>query len=721
MSNPVDPLQNPGPLSNSQCLASETLLRRIIYRIRQSLDLSIILATTAQEVQQFLGVDRVMIYQFHSDQSGQVVAEHCAPGSPLPTLKGLNFPADDIPPETRQLFIEARVRNIVDVASGVIGQSRLRDPATGDPLSEDWVYRPLDPCHAEYLTAMGVQASVVSPIFHGEHLWGLLVGHHVQPLELPLPQMEALQLLMGQLSTAIAQAALLTDAQARSHKEATIRHITTLLHGSSQIELEAALAATVAALQGTGGRLFIPSQVSQSQTGITGHVYTYGVQPEPPALGQPQPPELTHGVQTHLQGMEGAPWAIDDVLAVSALRTLQLSFRQAKLRGWLLVPLAVRQQGMAYLSVLRPARDTETLWAGEFDPNVRQAFPRQSFEIWRQTQRGQVDPWTPDDIQLAATLGTQFAIALEQQILYQRITALNDSLEQQVKARTADLQHTLEDLQRTQTQLIHTEKMSSLGQLVAGIAHEINNPINFIHGNVTHLQEYTEAMLSLLTLYECSFPEANADIVEQRRVLDFEFIAQDLPKILTSMQMGTSRIREIIQSLRNFSRLDQAALKKVSLHEGLDSTLMILQHRLKSTPDREEIQVIKDYGDLPEVVCFASQVNQVFMNILANAIDALEDIDDRPPTLTITTQQRDPHSVTIQVIDNGQGVDQTVQKRLFDPFFTTKPVGKGTGLGLSISHEIVVRKHGGTLVCTPAHPHGTIFTITLPLDPNLKS
>ncbi|MDA0674532.1 MAG: GAF domain-containing protein [Cyanobacteria bacterium] len=713
LSNCPEPTGNP---ANLQPLDFETLLRRIIYRIRQSLDLEVILSTTAQEIQQFLGTDRVMIYQFHADQSGQVVAEHCASGGPLPSLKGLNFPADDIPPATRQLFVEARVRNIVDVESGVIGQSRLRNPETGAALAEDWVYRPLDPCHGEYLTAMGVKASVVSPIFHGDHLWGLLVGHHADPLELPLQKMEALQLIMGQLSTAIAQSALLADAQAHSQREATISHITTLLHGSSSIELESALASTVEALQGTGGRLFIPKGMVSSSPKTTGagQVYTYGNTPQSSTLIQP--PELIHGVQAHLQNTAFAPWAIHDVLTVSSLRTLQLAFQQAELRSWLLVPLRVHQQVVAYLSVFRPARDTETLWAGRFDPNGRQDFPRQSFEIWRQTQRGQVYPWTTTDAQLAATLGAQFAIAIEQQGLYQHITTLNNTLEQQVHARTADLQQTLAELQKTQTQLIHTEKMSSLGQLVAGIAHEINNPINFIYGNMAHLQEYAEAMLALLTLYETHFPTTPEEIAKQRQRLDFEFIAQDLPRILESMQIGTTRIRQIVQSLQNFSRLDQAAVKRVDIHEGLDSTLMILHHRLKSTHDQTEIQVIKQYGDLPPVACFASQLNQVFMNLLANAIDALEEMDDRPPIITLRTQQEDPHTVTIQVTDNGEGVSPTVQKHIFDPFFTTKPVGKGTGLGLSISHEIVVRKHGGTLVCTPAHPQGTTFTITLPVE-----
>jgi light-regulated signal transduction histidine kinase (bacteriophytochrome) len=704
---------------NPKRIDHEILLRRVIHRIRRSLELQVILDTSASEIQQFLDVDRVMIYRFHPDQSGQVIAEHCAPGGSLPSLLGLNFPADDIPQETRQLFVEARVRNIVDVESGIIGQSRLRDPETGQPLTEDWVFRPLDPCHAEYLTAMGVKSSVVSPVFHGEYLWGLLVAHHSLPRELSIQKLEAVQLIVGQLSTAIAQAALLTEAQARAQRESTISRITTLLHSFTTIRLESALTETVTALQGVGGRLFIPDPESEAggNQPITGVVHTTGTQPKMHGLGQQRPLEYFHSVQAYWQATDYASWAVEDIFAISSLRNLQLSFQQAGLRSWLVVPLMARQRVVAYLSIFRPERETETLWAGHFDPDVRQAFPRQSFEIWRQTEQGQVYPWTPDDIDLATTLGAQFAIAIEQHTLYQRITTLNNTLEHQVKARTADLQKTLEELQRTQTQLIHTEKMSSLGQLVAGIAHEINNPVNFIHGNLSHLRSHAINMLELLLLYQHHFPDADTEILEKSDALDLDFVSRDFPKILASMEVGTSRIREIIQSLRNFSRLDQAEMKPVDIHEGIDSTLMILQHRLKQISDDQNIQVVKTYGDLPQIECLASQLNQVFMNILSNAIDALEGVQDRLRTISICTQRVGDDQVAIQISDNGKGIPKEARNRLFDPFFTTKPVGKGTGLGLSISHEIIVNKHGGKLECTSTSDQGATFTITIPLQP----
>ncbi|MEO0532405.1 MAG: ATP-binding protein [Cyanobacteria bacterium P01_A01_bin.123] len=709
----------------------EVLLRRIIYRIRQSLDLQVILDTTAHELQKFLAVDRVKIYQFHADQSGYVVAEACSLDCPLPSLKDLNFPADDIPPEARQLFVEARVRNIVDVESGIIGQSRQLNPETGKPIAEDWVYRPLDPCHAEYLTTMGVKASVVSPISHGEHLWGLLVIHHTVPRELNPQQIEAMQLVVGQLSMAISQANLLTKTREHAARESVISQVTVLLNGLTTLDLASALEKTTLALQGVGSRLFIPALADS--TGIrqpdcsvvSNALHVFGIQPVGDDLSTQKPMELRHGIQAHLKETNDAPWAVDDVFEVSSLRNLQLSFQRAGLRGWLMIPLKNRQHVIAYLSIFRPARETETLWAGKFDPDTRQDFPRQSFEIWRHTQQGQIYPWGHTDVDLATSLGTQFAIAIEQHRLYQEIQTLNNSLEKQVQTRTAELQKTLKDLQQAQTQLIHTEKMSSLGQLVAGIAHEINNPINFIHGNLTHLEYYATELLELLALYQQHVPEPNTEIFNKSQSLDLDFVAQDFPKILASMAVGTKRIQGIVLSLRSFSRLDQAAKKAVDLHEGIESTLMILQHRLQKTSGRKAIQIVKEYGDLPLVECLASQLNQVFMNILSNAIDALETINERrlpqtadlnPPTIRIHTAQLDDHWVAIQISDNGQGIPQDIQARLFNPFFTTKPVGKGTGLGLSISHQIVVGKHGGKLECVSSPGQGTTFTITIPVN-----
>ncbi|MBD2020690.1 amino acid permease [Leptolyngbya sp. FACHB-36] len=296
--------------------------------------------------------------------------------------------------------------------------------------------------------------------------------------------------------------------------------------------------------------------------------------------------------------------------------------------------------------------------------------------------------------------------------------------EAMLKERATQLKETLDELQQTQIQLIQTEKMSSLGQLVAGVAHEINNPINFIHGNISHARDYSLELLQILNLYQKYYPEPAKEILQQAEVIDLDFLMADLPKLIDSMHLGTRRIREIVLSLRNFSRLDEAEMKPVNIHEGLDSTLMILQSRLKSKAGQLEITVLKQYGNLPFVECYAGQLNQVFMNIIANAIDAIdqqshdcsrsESQSDRG-TITISTQHIDLDHVRVQIADSGPGMTEAVRSKLFDPFFTTKPIGQGTGLGLSISYQIVVNQHRGRLSCVSELGKGTAFRVDIPI------
>ncbi|OKH51278.1 hypothetical protein NIES2101_18825 [Calothrix sp. HK-06] len=287
-----------------------------------------------------------------------------------------------------------------------------------------------------------------------------------------------------------------------------------------------------------------------------------------------------------------------------------------------------------------------------------------------------------------------------------------------LKQQAIELEKALEELKYTQSQMIQNEKMSSLGQMVAGIAHEINNPVNFIHANLNHLNNYTQDLSKLIQMYKQYFPTPPEQIQELMDEIDISFIQEDTSKIIDSMSVGTKRIREIILSLRNFSRLDEAEVKEADIHEGIDSTLMVLNHRFKAKPNRAEIQVIKAYSQLPLVNCYVGQLNQVFINILSNAIDALEDKEDtlnKNPTIWIYTETIQSDNVLITIADNGIGIDENVRNKLFDPFFTTKEVGKGTGLGLSVCYQIIVEKHGGKLWYDSAPGKGTKFIIQIPI------
>ena len=340
-------------------------------------------------------------------------------------------------------------------------------------------------------------------------------------------------------------------------------------------------------------------------------------------------------------------------------------------------------------------------------------------------------PWRDSEVKLLQAVADQIAIAIDQAELYKQSHIAAQTAQEQA----TQLEQALHELQHTQAQLIQSEKMSSLGQLVAGITHEINNPINFIYGNLTHFNQYAEDLLKLVQLYQEYYPNPEETILNSAAEIEIDFIKEDLPKVLSSMKSGIDRVSQIMLSLRNFSRLDEAEMKWVDIHEGLDNTLLILSHRLKAPLFAKEgeysgIQVFRDYGNLPQVLCYAGQLNQVFMNILTNAIEAIDEYTKeqsvekmRNPrgTILISTEVLKNNQVVILISDNGIGMTQEVSHRLFDPFFTTKPVGSGTGLGLSISYQIVVEKHGGQLQCVSAPGQGAAFLIQISKQPPMNN
>nr|WP_228056434.1 ATP-binding protein [Microcoleus sp. LEGE 07076] len=340
-------------------------------------------------------------------------------------------------------------------------------------------------------------------------------------------------------------------------------------------------------------------------------------------------------------------------------------------------------------------------------------------------------------------------LLLSQLQIHELATVAMRESQAQLRHQAQQLEFALLELQRTQTQLIQTEKMSSLGQLVAGVAHEINNPIGFIYSNVHHAKEYTEGLMRMIDLYQQHCREPIPAIEAESAKIELDYLLEDLPKVLNSMQQGAERVRDIVLSLRNFCRLDEAQMKQVNIHDGINNTIMLLQSQLKGKPGQEAIAIHKEYSDLPLVQCYPGQLNQVFMNILVNAIYAIvewnkhDNIEEktlkssqlceqkhsltnvqpstsnstRPiPAIRISTELIAGKKVIIRIFDNGPGMTEDVRKRLFDPFFTTKPVGQGTGLGMSISYEIVINQHGGELKCVSEPGKGTEFAIEIPLQ-----
>ncbi len=358
-------------------------------------------------------------------------------------------------------------------------------------------------------------------------------------------------------------------------------------------------------------------------------------------------------------------------------------------------------------------------------------------------QGGVIEPWTPEclakillRLENKADANNNFVLLnkkieqLAQEIQRRNqaersLCKANEELELRVEERTNALKTALNELQLTQTKLIQSEKMSSLGKMVAGIAHEVNNPISFIYGNLGYAQQYTEDLLDLLNLYQKHYIHPAQEIQQKIESIDLNFLLEDVKGIFNSMQTGTKRIKDIVQSLRNFSRLDEADRKMVDIHEGIESTLMILEHLLQATDRCPKIQIIKEYQQLPLVECYPGQLNQVFLNILSNAIDALKDssqlweVDNQEkglPTIHIRTEIIDTKTILITIADNGCGMSEIVRQNIFDPFFTTKAVGSGTGLGLSISYQTIVEKHKGKLTCVSVVGKGTEFMIDIPIQ-----
>lgn len=450
----------------------ENLLHGMVDRIRQSLELSVILSSTVAEVRAFLNTDRVKIYQFAPDSSGEVVAES-VDNDKLPSLLGQHFPAEDIPLQMRELYLKERQRSIVNLAEGQIGMSSSAKSET------EIEFRTVDPCHVGYLTAMGVQSSLVVPILDNHRLWGLLVSHHSSPRIVTKTELETIQLVADQTSIAIAQSNLLESTRIQAMQEATINRVGKSLHSMTEMQLQQALKQTVMALQGSGGRIYLAPQNPDS----IAQLYVSGEQPVllSQDVNQKIPieehPDWQVWLENTLQNSAIQPWAIANLDIDSLPLDLEQAFIPTLIKSILTIQLKYHQKTLGYLSIFRQGIDTETIWAKRPDrDDPRNQFPLKSFQIWRELKKNKALPWTDSEIELAQTIGSHFAIAIYQYQLYEQIRTLNTSLEQRVQERTIELQQTNQKLVQEISDRLKTradlERVSHQNELILNSAGE---------------------------------------------------------------------------------------------------------------------------------------------------------------------------------------------------------------------------------------------------------
>lgn len=543
----------------------------------------------------------------------------------------------------------------------------------------------LEACHIEVLSRFQVRANLVVPLLQDQTLWGLICIHQCAAARQWQPtEIEFVQKIAAQLGVALQQAELVEQLKFKANQQKILFNVVAKIRASLDLETIFKTTATevrrLLQVDRVGIFRFFPNSEWND-----GEFVSEDVAEGFSSAIAAKINDHCFGNQYAADYQAGRIQAVADIYK-AGLKDCHIEvLAQFQIRANLVVPLL---QG-------------QTLWG-----------------LLCLHYCTHPHGWQPEEIDFVKQIATQLSVALRQAELLD-----------QSRRQNATLTDALEVLKKAQLQLIHSEKMSSLGQLVAGIAHEINNPVNFIHGNLNHATQYAQDLIEVLGLYQKHYPQPVPEVSERAQRIDLEFLTEDFPRMLGSMHIGAERIRNIVLSLRNFSRLDDSEMKPTNIHTGLESTLLILQYRLKPRPPLPPIRLIKEYGDLPPVECHSSQLNQVFMNVLVNAIDAIEEAalsrlehECTLPQNTITIQTSVlPSKVDgvpralIRIVDNGPGISAEVQSRLFDSFFTTKPEGKGTGLGLSISHQIVVERHRGTLRCTSQPGQGTEFWIEIPI------
>ena len=628
-------------------------LAAIVDKIRRSLDIETIFQTTTQQVQQLLNADRVAIFGFHADWSGEFMAESVADG----WVKLIQEQKEN--PKISANVTLCSVRDLPNYVNDTyLQETQGENFAKKVYCTCNDIYEAgFSDCYIEVLESYQARAYAIVAIYQGEKLWGLLGTYqNSAPREWEAAEVELLAQIGGQLGVALQQAEYFKQVQAQT---AELEKAT---------ERQKALSITIDKIRQSLdiNTIFQATTQEVRQLLAVERVAIYRFYPD---------------------------WSGEFVA-------------DSMIDGWtpiVQVPFEMNAIG------------SQQNHAGKLPRNETFVPILQGDQLWGLLvayQNSSPRYWQDEEINLLAQVGVQLGIALKQAELLEK-----------TRTQAEDLTKALQELKQTQMHMIQGEKMAGLGQLVAGVAHEINNPVNFIYGNLNYVEEYAQNLLDLMKLYAEHYVDPVPEIQDFAEDIDLEFVMQDLPKTMDSMKLGAERIRQLVFSLRTFSRLDEAEMKDVNLHQGIDSTLLILQHRLKARQAISQIEVVKNYGNLPLVKCHAAQINQVFMNLLSNAIDILEEKltieKDFSPTIRITTtiKKDNPGSVLIKIADNGLGIPAEAKEKIFNLFFTTKDIGKGTGLGLSISYEIIVQKHSGQLSCNSQPNQGTEFIIEIPIEP----
>ncbi|MFN6465154.1 MAG: GAF domain-containing protein [Nostoc sp. DedVER02] len=802
----------------AQAVQRDQVIAQIVDEIRSPLDIETIFKTTTQEIRQLLQADRVAIFSFNGDWSGNFVAESFAEGwTPLVGIQ----PA---------------------IADTYLQQTQGGRYINNETFTANDIYQAgLTDCHVTLLEQFQAKAFATAPILQGDQLWGVIAAYqNASPRQWQSYEVESLTKIGTQIGVALRHYKLLAQAQYQAEQQKTLTCVITRIRESLNLETIFQTTVTEARKMLQADRVavfrFDPQKdwegefiyedvVPECNSVIAEKVYDYCFGENfAPLYAQGRVNAIADIYQEKFPGCyvqilekfqvranlvapllkKGELWGFLCIHQCTAPRHWQPSeiefasqiaeqlgvalkqdsyLKQVQMQIVQLAEATEREKAMerqellaATIDKIRQSLDIKTIfrtttqavrellevervaiyrfnadWSGKFvadsfkdgwkpvvqtQPMIIKTFEdteddnelprnetfvpiRQGEKLWGLLvayQNSQPRYWKEEEINLLAQVAVQFGIAIQQAELLE-----------QTKRQTLELTQALQELKQTQTRLIQGEKMAGLGQLLAGVAHEINNPVSFIFGNLIHLNEYTQELLNVVELYRqnSSLLPSVQDKIDKT---DLDFIIEDLPKTLESMKIGTERICDIVLSLRNFSRTDEGELKAVDIHEGLDSTLLILGHRLKNNNERPAIEIVKEYANLTLLECYPAQLNQVFMNLLSNSIDALEEkfktIQQKylnlsqtcpriPLTIWISTQTVN-NQIVIRIADNGLGIPEDVRSHMFDPFFTTKAPGKGTGLGLSISSQIVVEKHHGQIKCSSKPGEGTEFLIEIP-------